>query len=554
MRLAGDSASGDGRLAVISRRELLRASGVGLAGLLASGLLGACSGTEADGQRGAGGEATATGSSAGAAAGGAAGPVITGQSFAPTTLDPHTSSEIGGLTVLLYVYETLYGPDVQPPYDTIPVLAAGEPDEVEESVYRISLRDGATFHDGTPVNARAVVQSIERLRAEETASFLAQYLSFIDTVSEVDDTTIEVRTAFPTQFVKERIGLVRIVPESLAAPGPSDSFDTEPIGSGPYMAASIGSDLRSFRFERHDDYNGPVAPQLDDIGMDVILSDQARISALQTGRVLAMTDPPYQAVEQIDGEPSLSAGGAASFQQSLLIFNCSDGPFTDARVRRAFIRAINKDAITEAVFFGRATPATSYLPENHSAYVRPSTDLSYDVDAARQLLSDAGAENLQFELLVSNLGWLSAQAPLVQADLQAAGMDVTIREGEVESLVPVVTSGDYAAWLTVTDPTVFGNTDAEFLMRWIYKGAIPDAFNFWEAPEKEQIGDLLDRALQETSSDGLKAIYADLQNIIADQAPSFPLHHRELLAAWKDDLNLTPDPVYGVNLLQVELS
>jgi peptide/nickel transport system substrate-binding protein len=478
--------------------------------------------------------------------------VVSGISLGPTTLDPHTSPQIGGLTILLYLYETLYAPDIRPPYDMVPVLASGDPEQVDETTYRISLRDGATFHDGKPVTAQAVVGSIERLRAEDTASLLAQYLSFVEGVTAVDEATVEIQTAFPTQLLRERIGLVRVVPESLTEPGPIETFDTNPIGSGPYRTQNVGGDLRSFRFERYPDYNGPREPALDTIGIDVILSDQSRISALQTGRVLAMTDPPAQSIEQIENDPRLNARGVPGFQQSLLLFNCGRPPFDDARIRRAFIRAINRDTITQTAFFGRATPATSYLPETHPSYVQPTTDLTYDVNAARQLLAEAGAEDLQFEILVSNLGWLSVQAPLIQADLQAVGMNVTIREGETESLVPVVTSGDYAVWFTVTDPTVFGNTDAEFVIRWIYKGALPDTFNFWTAPEKDEIGMLLDEALQEESSDRLEQIYGDLQNIIADQVPSFPLHHREVLAAWSDELVVEPDPIYGVNLLQAE--
>jgi peptide/nickel transport system substrate-binding protein len=516
----------------LTRREAIRTGSAGLAVLLAPAFVAACGSSESTG-----GAAKLTG------------PVISGQSFAPTTFDPHTASEIGGITVIAYAYEGLYGRSPRPPYDITAQLAAGDPQPVSDTVQRIALRDGAKFHDGSPVTAADVVASVKRLLAKDTASFLAGYLTMVKDIKAVDDHTVELHLNFATSFLKDRIGLVKVVPKSLAeGKNAKKTFDTKPVGSGPYRIDSIGRDLRSARLSDSADYNGPYDVALKQIGMDVILDDQARIAALQSKRLAAMVDPPFQAIDRLDADPNLNAQGADSFQQSIVLFNCAKRPFDDKRVRQAFLYAIDRDTITKSVFFGHAEAATSYLPASHPDYVEPATKYEYDPERAKSLLADAGVSNLSFTLNLSNPGWLAPQGPLIQSQLKDIGVDVKLRQGETESLVKYALDGSYQAWLTPTDPSVFGNTDGEFLIRWVYVNLAP-GFIYWTNAQAKKLAGLLDQALRSTSKDALPPLYKQMQDIIADEAPAFPLHHRQNVAAWGTGLELKPDPVYSVNLL-----
>ncbi|MEN3284496.1 MAG: peptide/nickel transport system substrate-binding protein [Solirubrobacteraceae bacterium] len=520
----------------LSRREALRLGGMSVAALMTPALLSAC----------------------GSSDGGQAAPAITGrinsgQSLAPTTLDPHVASQIGGITIVLYAYEGLYGKSPTAPYGVRPELAAGNLEELSPTSQRVALRSGATFHDGSPVTAKDVVESWRRIMDPKTASFIAGFLTMIKSVKADGDDAVIVTLNHPTTLLKDRLALVKIMPASLAARKPgSKVFNTKPVGSGPYQVVSVTSDLRTVELDRFAAYKGPTKVSLPKIGLTVVPDDQARIAGLQTKRLAAMVDPPFSAIDQLGKQSGIDTGGKLSFQQSLLIFNNGKKPFTDNRIRRAILSAIDRDTITKSVFFGHAEAATSYLPSNNPDYKKPATSVAYDPDRARALLAEAGVSNLSFRLNVSNLGWLSPQAPLIQSQLKDVGINIAIHQGETESLVKEVADKSFDAWLTVTDPSVFGNADGEFLIRWAY-GTLA-GFMYWTDASSKQMAGLLQKATESTSADEVHALVGEMQDLIAEQVPSFPLHHRDATAAWSTGLDLALNPVYGVDLRGAKLA
>jgi peptide/nickel transport system substrate-binding protein len=519
----------------ITRRDALRYGGAGVAALMTPTLLAACGG------------------SSDSSAKAIKGPVISAQSLAATTLDPHTAAQIAGITIVLYAYEGLYGKSPQPPYDVEPQLATGDPEEVGADAVRVKLRAGATFHDGSPVTPKDVAASFQRVLDPDTASLLAGYLSMVDRVEPDGADAVLIELKFPSALLRDRLALVKIMPAALAAEKPGARvFNAKPVGSGPYRITSVSNDLRAVRMERFDGYEGPVDVALEEIGLDSIPDDQARVAALQTNRIAAMVDPPFSGIDRLNDQPAIDAGGKLSFQQSILMFNNGKKPFDDPRVRRAIFHAIDREAITKAVFFGHAEAATSFLPTNNPDYKKPTTSLAYDPEQARSLLAEAGVPNLDFHINLNNLGWLTPQAPLLQSQLEAVGINVTIRQGETESLVKYVTDGSYDSWFTVTDPSVFGNNDGEFLIQWVYGNLA--SFMYWTDPASKRMAGLIDRAVHSTSDAEVKQLVGTMQDLIAQEAPAFPLHHRDATAAWSTGVDLDIDPVYGVNLLEARLA
>lgn len=519
-----------------TRRDALRAGGMSVAALMTPALLSAC------GSSGSGSSVPSI-----------TGRVTSGMALAPTTFDPHTASTIGAWSAFGYLYEGLYGTSPDAPYALEPQLASGEPEQVTPTRARIQIRSGAQFHNGTPVTANDVEASFKRILDPKTVSFIAGWLTMIKEVKAVGPDTVEVVLNAPTTLLTRRLAVVKIIPVSLASSkGGAKVFDSAPIGSGPYAAASIASNLRTIQLDRFREYNGAHKPALAKIGLTVITEDQARVAALQTKRLQAMTDPPFSAIERLGNDSRLDAGGTLAFQQSLVIFNNKKKPFDDKRIRQAILLAIDRDVITKSVFFGQAEAATSYLPANNPEYKQPTNSLAYDPDRARALLADAGASNLKLQLNVSNLGWLAPQAPLIQSQLKEVGIDAKIRLGETESLVQYVADGSFDVWLTVTDPSVVGANDGQFLIQWVY-GTLA-GFMYWTAPAAKQMASLLDRTVKASSVDEQKLLVDEMQDLIAEEVPAFPLHHRFATAAWSRGLDLEPDPLLGVNLLQAKLA
>src|SRR5690625_1201803 len=103
--------------------------------------------------------------------------------------DPMTTS--AALTVAVN-WHTLEGLTELDPatLETYNALAAADPVQVDDTTWTVTLRDGATFHDGTPVTTEDVVFSFERVLDEDNASLYSQFIPFIDSVEATDEETV----------------------------------------------------------------------------------------------------------------------------------------------------------------------------------------------------------------------------------------------------------------------------------------------------------------------------------------------------------------------------
>ncbi|WP_199433256.1 ABC transporter substrate-binding protein [Qaidamihabitans albus] len=468
-------------------------------------------------------------------------------------LDPHTADTIGSISVVHYLFEGLYGLERGNMNKLVPQLAVGPPEQIDPTTYHVRIRPGATFHDGRPVKASDVAYSINRVLDPATSSLLAVFLTAFDKAAAVDGQVLRIKLKKPWTLLTERLALVKVMAEHTAADATAEELARKPIGTGPYRLDAFSADNKQVTLTKYARYNGPLQANVPQIKCSVILDDTARLAALQSQQVTAMNDIAYQDVRSADSS-GVTTGTVPSFNQSLIIFNTSRPTFADKRTRQAFLYSVDRESITQSVFFGKARPAVSYLPEDHPMFRRPKTEYRFDVDKAKSLLGSTGEARPSFTLLVSNLGWLSAQIPLLQASLQQAGFDVKIEQGETESLVPRVFAGDFDAWLTVTDPSIFGGYDADMLIRWSYTGAIPESMARWTNAAAGSVSQLLDQATATEQAADQADLYGQVQQIIADEAPIFPLHHRDITAAWLDGLeNFAPTVPQGVDLLGVRI-
>jgi peptide/nickel transport system substrate-binding protein len=523
-------ARGEDISAALTRRGVLKAGGL-LAGAMAlPGLLTSC-----------------TSETVGPTGSAATGPLDTAGPNIFEALDPHVASAIGTIGITDLVFEALYSTDPVNPGRVVPVLADGEP-KVSGASATVRLRQGATFQDGTPVRASDVAYSFGRISDPKLASLYARFLTFLTDVKAVDDATVRFTMTTPTPLLKNRLALVRIVSERQVRRATKAALASKPVGSGPFEVTAVQS-TRKATLRKFSGYRGPRPGMADGLTYSVVPDDAARLSALVSGQLDVAYDVPYQDVARLDGGSTKSAA-IPSFNHTDLFFNCKKPPFDDPRVRLAFHHAINRQAILDAVYLGKAENAVSILPTYHPDFSQPTTKIDYDAERARQLLRDAGADNLSMTLLVSNIGYVTPQATLIQSDLQKVGVTAKVQLGETQSLLPKILDGKYDAWLTIGDASYIGAYDGEFLMRWLYFGAIATAFMFWATPEQKEVERLLEEAFTAPDDSSRKATLAEVQNIVTADVPTFPVHFRQLPSAWSQQRqNLRPSPIYGIDLL-----
>ena len=174
-----------------------------------------------------------TSDAAGGADGAGNGTIISGVAYATTNYHPSSTSSALAMGTNWHVVEGLYEQDLSD-YSVYKALAAeDEPTEISDTEYEISIREGAKFSDGSDVTSADVVSSFDRSMAE--GNIYAEMVDFIDTVEAKDDSTITLKLKYPFELLKERLSVVKIVPESAT----DDELTNMPIGSGPYKYESI---------------------------------------------------------------------------------------------------------------------------------------------------------------------------------------------------------------------------------------------------------------------------------------------------------------------------
>ena len=467
-----------------------------------------------------------------------------------TGFDPMSSSGATPLAANLHIFEGLVElhPATREPYNA---LAAEDPKKVDDKTYQVTIREGAKFHDGTPVTTEDVAYSFERVLDPANKALFAQFIFFIDSVKALDEKTVEFKLNTAFNGFGPRISVVKVVPKALASADQS-AFDAKPVGTGPYKFVSAAKDDKIV-FARNDDYNGTKPALAKDMTWFLLSDASARVTAMQSGRVQAIEDVPYLDVDALKAKVEVES--VQSFGLMFLMFNLSRAPFDKKEVRQALHYALDKEAIIKTALLGNASAATSFFQEGHPEYQKASTVYGYDAEKAKSLLAAAGVTGLKLTLTTTDTAWVKDVIPLIKKNWDAIGVQTTLEPlASAAVYAPEKVGGlKYDVVAAPGDPSVFGN-DADILLSWWFRGDTwaKNRFAWNESAEYKEVQTKLDAALAASDADA-KVLYGEIVNIIAEQAPLYPIFHRKLPTAWapKKLSDFQPLPTTGVSFIGV---
>jgi len=423
------------------------------------------------------------------------------------------------------------------------------PQAIDEVTYTVTLRDGAVFHDGTPVTSDDVVFSFERVLDPENNSIYAGFIGFIDRVTAVDETTVEIHLNHPFSLVAERLANVKVVPRHLVE-ADYEAWNAIPVGTGPFrMISAVPDD--AIVFERFDDYSGPRPARAAGLVWNLLSDPAARVTAMSSGTVTAIEDVPYIDIPTLTG--TVDVRSVQSFGTLFMMFNTESAPFDDVRVRQAFLYALDMDQIISVGMLGNATAATSFLPATHPNYHTASTVYTHNPELARELLEEAGASGMTVTVFTTDTGWVADVAPLIKESLEGVGINVTLDIAQSGGQWARVDAGEAQIMVAPGDPSVFGN-DPDLLMRWWHGDNVwTQSRTRWHGtPGFERMQELLDEAIQVTGSEQ-QALWNEAFDLLSESATLYPLFHRTLPTAW-DSTRLDgfqPLPMSGLSFLGV---
>ena len=470
-----------------------------------------------------GGSSTSNGSGGADASGGPKGTVTAGVAYETTDYGPITTSALG-MGANWQVLEGLYRFNMAD-YSVSPALAAGDPVKVSDTEYEVSLREGAKFSDGTPVTAADVVSSYERATSEK--SIYRQFFTFVDSVSAKDDTTVTITLKHPFANLKERFVNVRVVPSSMD----EDSLKAKPVGSGPYKYETITA--TEITAVPNENYTGNEPAKVATLKWQALKDDSARLAAAIGGKIDVMEAVPASTQDQLKNV-GWNVESKPGYGNPFMMFNTRKAPFDKPEVRRAFLKAIDKQKLISSALDGQAVEATSFLPEANPAYKKPATDLSYDKAAATKLLSDAGVSGLEINLVTTDHPWVLNLVPQIKSDLEALGVKVNhtqMASSDLYSNVADVDSPTYDVILAPGDPSVFGVDPGIIISWWNGDNVWTKKRDGWQESDPESFAKLqsiMDEAVQ-LEGDAAKAKWGEAQDLLAEKTVLYPLVFRNMI-------------------------
>ena len=454
--------------------------------------------------------------------------LIAAQGSEPDQLDPHMTSAYASFQVLENVYDTL----VQPAADLSMEPALAESWEISDDnlTWTFTLRDGVTFHNGRELVADDVVYSFERIIAEGLNGWR---FGAVESVIAPDDSTVVITLTQPSPNLLVSIGGFKgmaIVPQEIVEDG---TIGTNPVGTGPFRFVSQSPD-EGIVLEKNPDYwrADEGLPRLDGIRFTQIPDAGTKLTALRTGEVHWIDAVPPQDIESLSNESGITVGRVPGGDYHYFALNQNREPFGDVRVRQALATAIDRDEIAEAAQFGAATANQTAIPESNAAWYFDYAPYERgDVEAAQDLLDEAGVSDLNVDFLVSSdFPETVAQAQVIAAQLQPAGIAVEITDVDFSTWLDMQGNGEFDAFML----SWIGNIDPD---DFYYAQHHSDGgFNF-QGYSNSEVDGLLEAARVETDQAARKELYDQAAKTIVDEASYIYLYNPDNINAWRDEVS-----------------
>ncbi|EKD93690.1 MAG: hypothetical protein ACD_28C00082G0003 [uncultured bacterium] len=344
-----------------------------------------------------------------------------------TTYDPLISDVITR-SYLVNVYEGLVRFDRNFRLEPALALSWGM---LDDTTWQFKLRPGVTFHDGSSFEARDVVASLERAKADPLSQ-LKDLVSSIERIEVVDDYTLQFFTSRPDPILLNKLTAVAITPSE------QTEFADQPMGSGPYRFVGVKDEPYStWTFNRYENYWGEI-PSHSVLHLVALPDKFKRYEAFVSGDVDVLAQVPPVFVN-----PLLKSGYPIARQPSLevnfLLFGWPD-PNASLRhlaVRQAIAHALDPEALIQFTS-GFAHPVNQFVSRGVFGYNPALPDATYDMTLARTLLESV---NKPIALTLDLPNGLESLGHYIQTQLAQLEVEVTLQFFSYEDYAARIQSG-----------------------------------------------------------------------------------------------------------------
>lgn len=289
----------------------------------------------------------------------------------------------------------------------------------------LTLREGVTFHDGTPFNAEAVKVNLDRAMSPD--SRIATEIAQLDSVEVIDEYTVQLNA---DTGVGALLGALAQRPGMMASPTAIEAgnLEAEGVGTGAYtMTAFVPGE--SADYAKYDGYWEPEVQRVATMKITLMTDDQTRLNALRSGEIDGAVLRPVQAKSaEADGMTVVSIPSVVFMY---ITVNSAMEPFDDPLVREALNYAIDRVEIGDGFFEGLCDPQIQPWPENSFAYSEEIGDgldiWPHDPEKAMELLEEAGyGDGFDMPTVTTNVTYTTQLSEILQEMVSEVGINMTI--------------------------------------------------------------------------------------------------------------------------------
>ena len=541
--------------------------------LIASGIAGvmvlsACGGGDEGTQGSPGAEGTEEAASGGSYS------LEVGQPENPLVPGNTTESEGAQIIESLWTGLVQYAPDGSIEYTGIAESIESE----DNTTWTITLKDGWTFHDGSPVNAQSFVDAwnytayspnaqggsyflskiegyadlqapVDEATGEPTGEPAAKELSGLEAV---DDQTFEVTLSAPFAQFPVTVGYSAFHPMPAAFfedPEAVAGADYTPIGTGPFKADGPLEPGVGITLSRYEDYAGEDAANADTVEYRIYADINTSYTDVLGGNLDVTGKVPPDAIATVKDEFGDRYFEAESSSFTYVGFPIYDERWSDPRVRQAFSMAIDREAITEAIFEGTRTPAASAVAPVIEGYREDACEYCrLDVEAANQLLDEAGFDRSQPVELMFNSGagheaWMEAVGNQLRENI---GIEEFTLSGDLDfsEYLPLLegkgATGPFRLGWGMDYPSM-----ENYLGPLYSKAGFPPAGSNYPFYVNEEFESLLTQGNTAATNEEAIEFYQQAEDILLQEMPIAPMMYRLEQGAHSENVSNVGFDIFG---------
>ena len=399
----------------------------------------------------------------------------------------------------------------------------------------LTLRQGVTFHDGTPFNAEAVVFNLQRITDPNLRVPLGAPFEVMQSVTTTGEHSVRIALKQPSPIFLKALTITpagMISPASVQAEGNTYDSYQHPVGTGPYTFTTFTAG-QSLTVTKFPGYWGQQ-PHYETVEFRIVPEAATRESLLLAGQVDMIILPPVSDLQALRNNPEVNVILGESDRTIYIAFDNVDPLLSNPQVRQALNYAVDKQAIVDNVLFGAAKVVDAPMSPALFGYC-PTGSYGYDPERAKQLLAAAGAQGASLELFTPSGRYVQDQqaSEAIAGYLREAGLTVN------------VTTSDWGAYLGRVNAPHSENTVDMHLLGWApgYLDASVQMQMFRSATHpptglgtafytNPRVEELLAQADREIDQGAREQQYCDASKTIWEEAPwiflwtqSFPVVH-----------------------------